>query len=45
MMSSNLEVKIHNILTDYDVPFEEEYTFDDLVASSGRPLRFWFRRI
>jgi hypothetical protein len=42
MMASSLEVKIHNILTDYDVPFEEEYEFDDLVASSGRKLRFDF---
>ncbi len=42
MLSSTLEVKIHNILTDYDVPFEEEYMFDDLIASSGRHLRFDF---
>lgn len=42
MLSSTMEVKIHNILTDFDVPFEEEYEFDDLVASSGRPLRFDF---
>ena len=40
MMSSSLEVKIHNILTDYDIPFAEEYEFDDLIASSGRHLRF-----
>ncbi len=42
MLSSRLEVKIHNILTDFDVPFEEEYEFDDLIASSGRALRFDF---
>lgn len=42
MLSSKMEVKIHNILTDYDVPFEEEYEFDDLIASSGRALRFDF---
>ena len=42
MLSSKMEVKIHNILTDYDVPFKEEYEFDDLIASSGRPLRFDF---
>ena len=42
MMSSAMEVKIHNILTDYDVPFEEEYEFDDLIASSGRHLRLDF---
>lgn len=40
MLASNLEVKIHNILADYGVPFEEEYEFDDLIASSGRHLRF-----
>jgi len=42
MLSSSGEVKIHNILTDYGVPFEEEYEFDDLISSSGRHLRFDF---
>lgn len=42
MLSSNGEIKIHNILTDYDIPFEEEYEFDDLISSSGRHLRFRF---
>lgn len=42
MLSSSGEVKIHNILSDYGVPFEEEYEFDDLIASSGRRLRFDF---
>lgn len=42
MLSSSGEVKIHNILTDYDVPFAEEYTFDDLITSSARHLRFDF---
>ena len=42
MLSSSGEVKIHNILTDYGIPFEEEYEFDDLIASSGRHLRFDF---
>lgn len=42
MLSSSGEVKIHNILSDYGVPFEEEYEFDDLIASSGRHLRFDF---
>lgn len=42
MMSSSMEVKIHNILTEYGVPFEEEYEFNDLIASSGRHLRFDF---
>ena len=42
MLSSSGEVKIHNILTDYGIPFKEEYEFDDLVSSSGRSLRFDF---
>lgn len=42
MLSSSGEVKIHNILTDYGIPFEEEYEFDDLISSSGRHLRFDF---
>ncbi len=42
MLSSSGEVKIHNILTDYDIPFEEEYEFDDIISSSGRHLRFDF---
>ena len=42
MMSSNLERKIHYILEDNDIPFAEEYEFSDLIASSGRPLRFDF---
>ena len=42
MLASNLEVKIHNILADKNIPFIEEYTFDDLVSSSNRKLRFDF---
>lgn len=42
MLSSNGEARIHNILVDYDIPFEEEYEFDDLISSSGRHLRFDF---
>lgn len=42
MLDSNGEIKIHDILEDADVPFEEEYTFPDLVSSSGRHLRFDF---
>lgn len=42
MEASAGEMRIHDILTEFDVPFEEEYTFDDLVASSGRHLRFDF---
>lgn len=42
MRDSKLEVKIYNILTDFDVPFEEEYIFPDLRSSSGKSLRFDF---
>lgn len=42
MESSKMEMRIHDILTMNDVPFREEYEFPDLVASSGRPLRFDF---
>ncbi len=42
ILSSSGEVKIHNILTDYGVPFQEEYEFDDLISTSGRHLRFDF---
>lgn len=42
MLSSKMEIKIHDILTRYDIPFEEEYTFDDLVTKRGVPLRFDF---
>ena len=42
MLASNGEVKIHNILADSGVPFQEEYEFDDLKSSSGRALRFDF---
>lgn len=42
MLSSSGEVKIHNILTDYGIPFEEEYEFNDLISSNGRHLRFDF---
>lgn len=42
MLSSNMEIKIHEILDKLDVPFEEEYTFSDLRCSNGRSLRFDF---
>lgn len=35
-------LKIRDILRDNDFVWEEEYTFPDLVASSGRPLAFDF---
>lgn len=42
MLDSKMEVKIHNILVDYGVPFQEEYEFADLKSSSHRALRFDF---
>ena len=42
MLDSEGEIRIHNILSDYDVPFKEEYEFDDLVSSNGNKLRFDF---
>lgn len=42
ILSSNLERKIHTILENNNVKFDEEHTFPDLVASSGRNLRFDF---
>ncbi len=42
MLASQMEIKVHEIFEQFDVPFEEEYTFDDLISSSGRPLRFDF---
>ena len=35
-------LKIRDILTMNGYNFEEEFSFSDLVASSGRPLRFDF---
>lgn len=40
MLSSNLEVRIHHFLEELDIPFEEEYIFDDLISTSGKHLRF-----
>lgn len=42
MLSSRGEIKIHDILTDNNVIFEEEYSFPDLISRSGNPLRFDF---
>lgn len=42
MKASRGEIKIHEILEWADLPFEEEYTFPDLVSSTGRELRFDF---
>ena len=42
MRSSRGEIKIEEILTAAGLNFQEEYSFPDLVSSSGRPLRFDF---
>lgn len=42
MKASRGEIKIHEILTEAGLDFQEEYIFPDLVSSSGRPLRFDF---
>ena len=42
MRASRGEIKIEEILSAAGLPFKEEYSFPDLVAESGRPLRFDF---
>ena len=42
MKSSRGEIKICDILDAAGLPYVEEYSFPDLVSSSGRPLRFDF---
>ena len=42
MMASRGEICIHEILVKAGFNFKEEYSFPDLVADSGRPLRFDF---
>ena len=42
MRASKGEIKIEAVLAKEDVNFQEEYSFPDLVSSSGRPLRFDF---
>lgn len=42
VLSSAAERKIHEYLTFGNVPFEEEYIFEDLVAPNGKHLRFDF---
>lgn len=42
MRASRGEIKIEEILQEAGLVFEEEYSFSDLVSSSGRPLRFDF---
>ena len=42
MKSSRGEIKICDILDAAGLEYKEEYSFPDLVSSSGRPLRFDF---
>jgi hypothetical protein len=42
MKSSRGEIKICDILDAAGLAYQEEYSFPDLVSSSGRPLRFDF---
>ena len=42
MKSSRGEIKICDILDLAGLAYQEEYSFPDLVSSSGRPLRFDF---
>lgn len=42
MRASRGEIKIEEILTFAGLDFKEEYSFPDLVSSTGRPLRFDF---
>ena len=42
MRASRGEIKIEEILAEAGLPFKEEYSFPDLTADSGRPLRFDF---
>ena len=42
MRSSRGEIKIEEILQRAGLTFQEEYSFLDLLGSSGKPLRFDF---
>ena len=42
MKASRGEIKIHEILQQAGLNFQEEFSFPDLVSSSGRELRFDF---
>lgn len=42
MRASRGEIKIEEILTDAELNFKMEYSFDGLASPSGRPLRFDF---
>ncbi len=42
MLASRGELKIHTILEEANLNFQEEYVIDGLNSSNGRPLRFDF---
>ena len=42
MRASYGQIKIEDILNQAGLPFEEEYSFKNLISSSGHPLRFDF---
>lgn len=42
MRASRGEIKIEEILQESGMIFEEEYSFPDLISTSGYPLRFDF---
>ena len=42
MRASRGEIKIEEILSEAGLCFEEEYTFNGLVSSNNKPLRFDF---
>jgi hypothetical protein len=42
MRASRGEIKIEEILEAAGMNFQPEYSFDDLISSSGKPLRFDF---
>ena len=42
MRASRGEIKIEEILQQAGIPFQEEYSFPDLLSSTGHPLRFDF---
>ena len=42
MRASRGEIKIEEILQDAGLNFTEEFSFPDLISSSGKPLRFDF---
>lgn len=42
MKASRAEITIHEILTENELNFIEEYSFDGLNGGNGKPLRFDF---